>query len=132
MITASVQSVTLIPHNGGFMDKLFHGTYITINIFDLFKGGYTITLAGLIVILIIAVAAAAVAERLTGAKPGKGMITPILLTLLGAYIFSAYVLLPTDLEIEGVRIIAALLGAIVFGVFYVLINKQVAPKKAAA
>ncbi len=134
MVTASVQSVNLIPSNGGFLDLLFHHTYMIINIFGFFdkSGGYKVTLSGLIVLLVVALAAAAVAEKLAGSKPGKSLVTPVLLALLGSYIFSLYVLLPFDVKIEGVRIIAALLGAIVFGVFFVLINKQVAPKKAAA
>ncbi len=134
MVLASVQEVNLIPNNGGFLDLLFHHTYLIINIFGFFdkSGGYKVTLAGLIVLLVVALAAAAIAERLAGSKPGKSIITPLLLALLGSYIFSLYVLLPFDLIIEGVRIVAALLGAIVFGVFYVLISKQAAPKKAAA
>lgn len=129
MVLAAVSNVNLIPHDGSFLDKLFHGTYATLNIFDLFKGGYTITLSGLIVILVISIAAAAIAERLAGAKPGKSLVTPILITLLGSYIFTAYVNLPTDINIESVRILAALLGAIVFSVFYVLISKQTSKSK---
>ena len=56
----------------------------------------------------------------------------MLITLLGAYIFTAYVNLPTEIIIEGVHVIAALLGAIVFGVFWVLLRRARAPKKAAA
>jgi len=48
-----------------------------------------------------------------------------LITILGGYIFAAYVTLPfTDVAIQGVHVIAALLGSIVFSVFYVLIRKQ--------
>ena len=121
---ASITPVKVFPTDGSFLDKFFHGTYMTVNIFGLLRDGYTITLAGLIVILIISVAAAGVAERLAGAKPGKSLVTPVLITLLGAYIFTAYVQLPTDFLVESVRILAALLGAIVFSVFYVLITKQ--------
>ncbi len=81
----------------------------------------------------IAFAAAAIAERLAGDKPSKSMVTVLLLTILGAYIFTSYVNLPiTDLEIESVRVISALLGAIVFGVFYVLLRRQTSSSKAAA
>jgi drug/metabolite transporter (DMT)-like permease len=124
MVAASVQHVNLIP-TSGFMDLLFHKTYLIINIFGFFGGeGYKVTLAGLIVLVIIAAAAAAIAERLTGQKPGASIVTPLLLALLGAYIFTIYVKLPFDLVIETVPVVAALLGAIVFGVFYVLIRKQ--------
>lgn len=132
MVTASVQYVNLIP-NTGFLDLLFHKTYIIVNILGFFGDpGYKVTLAGLIVLLIVALAAAAVAERLAGSKPGKSLLTPVLLALLGSYIFTLYVRLPFDIVIETIPIVAALLGAIVFGVFYVLISKQAAPKKAAA
>jgi uncharacterized membrane protein YeaQ/YmgE (transglycosylase-associated protein family) len=132
MVTASVQYVNLIPTTG-FLDLLFHKTYIIINILGFFSnGGYKVTLAGLIVLLVVALAAAAVAERLAGSKPGKSLVTPVLLALLGSYIFTLYVKLPFDVVIETIPIVAALLGAIVFGVFYVLISKQAAPKKAAA
>jgi hypothetical protein len=132
MVVASVQYVNPIP-NTGFLDLLFHKTYIIVNILGFFGGsGYKVTLAGLIVLLVVALAAAAVAERLAGSKPGKSLVTPVLLALLGSYIFTLYVKLPFDLVIETIPIIAALLGAIVFGVFYVLISKQTAPKKAAA
>jgi hypothetical protein len=133
MTLASVTVINIIKNDGGFFDRLFHGTYLTINVFDLFNhGGYTITLAGLVVILVISLAAAAIAERLAGAKPGTNLITPVLITLLGSYIFTVYVTFPTEIIIEGVHLFAALLGAIVFGVFYVLLRKQSAPKKAAA
>ena len=125
LFLAAVTTVHLFPTDGGFLDKLFHGTYVTVNIFGLLSGeGYKITLSGLIVILILSIAAAAIAERLAGAKPGKNLVIPVLITLLGSYIFTAYVQLPTDISIEGVRILAALLGAIVFSVFYVLISRQ--------
>ena len=124
MTLSSVTVVPLFQTDGGFLDKFFHGTYMTINIFHLLKDGYTITLSGLLVILVISLAAAAIAERLAGAKPGKNLVVPVLITLLGSYIFTAYVILPTDFMIESVRILAALLGAIVFSVFYVLISKQ--------
>ncbi len=56
----------------------------------------------------------------------------MLITLLGSYIFTVYVLLPFDLVLEGVHALAALLGAIVFSVFYVLVRRQGGDKKKAA
>lgn len=121
-----------LPSDGGFLDKLFHQTWITFNIFGLFgTDGYKLTLAALIILVIVAGIAAAIAERLAGDKPGKSFVTTLLLTILGAYIFTKYVSLPiSNLQIETVNVISALLGAIVFGVFYVLIRRQSAPKKA--
>ena len=85
--------------------------------------GYKITLIGLIIVLIIATAAAGVTQGLTGAKPG-GTLSTVLITLFGAWLFQAYVLLPFEVVLEGVRLIAALLGAIVVSVFYLLIRNQ--------
>lgn len=118
---------------GGFLDTIFHKTWLAINIFGVPSnctpknavgcGGYAITLIGLIIVLIIALAAAAITERLAGAKPG-GLLSAVLITLFGAWLFSAYVKLPFEIVMEGVRLIAAFLGAIVVAVFYVLIRKQ--------
>lgn len=127
MFLADIVEVKLIPTDGSFLDLLFHHTWLTVNIFGLFDkdGGYQVTLAGLIVILVISLAAAAISERLAGEKPGKNLVAPVLITLLGAYVFQSFVSLPvTDVKIEGVRLISALLGAIVFGVFYVLFRRQ--------
>ena len=127
VIGAGVQQVNVIPQDGGVLDLLFHHSWININLLGFFDktGGFLITLSGLIVLVVISLAAAAISERLAGEKPGKNLATNTLITLLGAYIFVAYVNLPfTDVAIEGIRIVAALLGAIVFGVFWVLIRKQ--------
>ena len=124
--------VNIVPSDGGPLDKVFHQTFITVNIFGLLNPPFTITLAGLVVILIIALAAGGVSEALAGEKIGKNILPAVLITLLGAYIFTAYVKLPTEIIIENVHVVAALLGAIVFGVFYVLLRRSRAPKKAAA
>ena len=83
---------------------------------------------GLIIILIIALAANAITERLTSRKAG-GLLTATLITIIGSAIFQAYVLLPFDFSLEGVRIVAALLGAIVIAVFYTLIRGSAGGKK---
>ena len=57
MVLASVTTIQLFP-TSGFFDQLFHQTYIKINILGLLSnGGYLINLAGLIVILLIALLA---------------------------------------------------------------------------
>jgi hypothetical protein len=122
MVMANVVTVNFIP-TSGILDLIFHQTWIAISVLGWPSGGYKLTLIGLIIVLIIAVAAAAVAERLAGAKPG-GMLVIVLITLFGAWLFQAYVLLPFDVLMEGVHVVAALLGAIVVSVFYVLIRKQ--------
>lgn len=132
MTFADITPINFIPTSGIF-DTIFHKTWFAINLFGVPSnctpqnaqgcGGYALTLIGLIIIVIIATAAAAITQRLTGAKPG-GLLATVLITLLGAWLFSAYVLLPFDVLMEGVRLIAAFLGAIVVAVFYVLIRKQ--------
>ena len=124
----------IIPQSG-ILDTIFHKSWLAINIFgapsnctpvnNVGCGGYAITLSGLIIIIIIALAAAAITERLAGAKPG-GLLAAVLITLLGAYLFAAYVKLPPSLTftLETVSLIPAFLGAIVVAVFYVLIRKQ--------
>jgi hypothetical protein len=124
MVLANVVTVNFIP-TSGILDTIFHQTWLAVNVLGWPGGnGYKLTLIGLILILIIAAAASAVAERLAGAKPG-GMGLVVLITLFGSWLFQAYVLLPFDVEMEGVRLVAALLGAIVVSVFYVLLRKQV-------
>ncbi len=124
MVLATVVTVNFLP-TSGILDTIFHQTWLAINVLGWPGGnGYKLTLIGLIIVLIIATAATAIAERLAGAKPG-GMLLAVLITLFGAWLFSAYVLLPFDILMEGVRLVAALLGAIVVSVFYVLLRKQV-------
>ena len=111
--------------SSGILDTIFHKTWLAISILGVPPSGYKITLIGLIIITVIALAAAAVTERLAGAKPG-GMLAAVLITLLGAWLFSVYVNMPGALNfsLEGVRLIPAFLGAIIVAVFYVLIRKQ--------
>jgi hypothetical protein len=124
MLLANVVTVNFIP-TSGLLDTVFHQTWLAVNILGWPGGnGYKLTLIGLILVLIIATVATGVAERLAGAKPG-GMLVAVLITLFGAWLFQAYVLLPFEVVMEGVRMVAALLGAIVVAVFYVLLRKQV-------
>lgn len=123
MVLAAIQNVQIIP-NSGILDLIFHQTWLAINILGLPGGnGYKLTLIQLIILAIIALAAVAVTERLTGGKPG-GMLAAVLITIFGAWLFTAYVRLPFDVALEGLPLIAAFLGAVVVAVFYVLIRKQ--------
>jgi hypothetical protein len=123
MVLANTVTVDFLP-TSGILDTIFHQTWLAVNILGVPGGnGYKITLIGLIIVLIIAAAAAAVTQGLTGSKPGS-MFNTVLITLFGAWLFQAYVLLPFEVVMEGVRLIAALLGAIVVSVFYVLIRNQ--------
>lgn len=117
----AIQSLNFIP-NSGILDTIFHKTVFTIQIAGFPKTPYKLTLIGLIIIMLIALAANGVTERLTSKK--VGLWTAVLITIIGSALFSAYVLLPFDFALEGVRIVAALLGAIVIAVFYTLLRGQ--------
>lgn len=123
----AIQNINFIP-NSGILDQIFHQSWLTVSILGFPKGGYRITLIGLIIILIIALAANAVTEKLTSRKVG-GLFAATIITIIGSAIFQAYVLLPFDFALESVRIIAALLGAIVIAVFYTLLKGSVGGKK---
>jgi uncharacterized membrane protein YeaQ/YmgE (transglycosylase-associated protein family) len=124
------QSITL-PLNG-IWDTLFRQTWIDINILGLFgTDGFRINLIGLIVIGLVGIAATSIAERLVGEKPGKNLLGAVLIALLGSYIAAAiFKQLPFEIRIEDVPMIAALLGAIIFGTFYVLIQRAFTKKAA--
>ena len=123
----AIQNINFIPGTG-ILDQIFHQSWLTISILGFPKGGYRITLIGLILILIIAVAANAITEKLTSRKVG-GLLAAVIITLIGSALFQAYVLLPFDFSLENIRIVAALLGAIVIAVFYTLIKGSVSGKK---
>jgi hypothetical protein len=120
---SSTVSVNIIPTTGP-LDLIFHQTWIALKILGWPPGApITLNLIQLIIFAIIALAAVAVTERLTGSKPG-GMAAAVIITIFGAWLFTHFVTLPVELIVEGVPIIAALLGAIVVAVFYVLLRKQ--------
>lgn len=111
--------------SGSPWDQIFRETFIRVNIFGLLgPDGFQINLAGLIIVFIVGLAATAITERLVGDKPVKSPAGAVIFTLIGAYVFARFVNLPFETSIEGLPVYAALLGAIVFGVFYVLIRKQ--------
>lgn len=127
MILAAIPSINLIP-NSGPLDQIFHQTWLEVSVFGAPAGGYRITLIGLLIIFVIAFAANAITERLTSSKAG-GLLVATVITILGSILTAAFVRLPFDFIIEGVRIIAALLGAVVIAVFYTLIRNQFKSKK---
>lgn len=119
MALSAINNLNFIPSTG-VLDTIFHKTVFTIQIAGFPKTPYRLTLIGLIIIMIIAIAANGITERLTSKK--VGLMTAVLITILGSALFAAYVNLPFDFSLEGVRIVAALLGAIVIAVFYTLLR----------
>ena len=126
-VLADVSNYNFIPTDGGFLDKLFHYTWIAISVFGNPAGGYKLTLIGLIIIGALAVIANFVTEQLTGRSVGS-QLAAFVVTVIGSLLVQTYVLLPFDFALEGVRVIAALLGAIIVSVFYVLIAGKVKGK----
>jgi uncharacterized membrane protein YeaQ/YmgE (transglycosylase-associated protein family) len=122
VLLSAIPNLTFIPTSGP-LDQLFHQTWLAFAIFGVPAGGYRLNLIQLIIIVIIALGANAIAERLAGRKAG-GLLLATLITVLGAALVQAYVKLPFDFALEGVRIIAALLGAVVIAVFYALLRGQ--------
>jgi uncharacterized membrane protein YeaQ/YmgE (transglycosylase-associated protein family) len=122
MILAAIPDISFIPHSG-IWDTIFHQTWIRLSIFGIPNGGYQITLIGLIIIILIALLATAITERLTSRKPG-GLAFGVLITVLGSLLTAAFIRLPWDFIIEGIHIVAALLGAVLIAVFYTLIRNQ--------
>jgi uncharacterized membrane protein YeaQ/YmgE (transglycosylase-associated protein family) len=127
-LAAAIPSYNFPIPKGSFFDLLFHQTSLSLQVLGLLHPPFSINLIGLIIIVLIAFAANAVTERLTSSKAG-GLFTAVLITLIGSYLFAAFVRLPFDFILEGVPIIAALLGAIIIAVFYSLIRKQSSSKK---
>lgn len=127
MILAAIPSINLIP-NSGPIDQIFHQTWLEVSVLGAPAGGYRITLIGLLIIVVIALAANAITERLTSSKAG-GLLVATIITIIGSILAATYVKLPFDFAIEGVRIIAALLGAVIIAVFYTLIRSQFKGKK---
>jgi hypothetical protein len=119
-----MRSFDPIPHTGIF-NQIFYLTNARLLILDWPKGGYTINLIQFIVLLVLAIVVVYVTELLTKNKLG-GLAIGVILTLLGAFLMQSLTRSIPDFMFEGVRIISSLLGALIVGVFYVLIRAQFA------
>jgi uncharacterized membrane protein YeaQ/YmgE (transglycosylase-associated protein family) len=122
VLLSAIPNLTFIPTSGP-LDAIFHKSWLAISVLGVPTGGYKVTFIALIILVIIALGANAITERLTGRKAG-GLLLATLITVLGAALVQAYVLLGFDFALEGVRVIAALLGAVVIAVFYNLLRAQ--------
>ena len=122
MTTLGSTSFTFLP-TSGLLDRIFHQTWIALSVLGEPSGGYELTLIGLIIVALLAFAVNVIIERLTGRKTG-GLARAVGFTLVGAFLVSAYVSLPFEVEVEGVRVITTLIGALIVGVFYNLVKGQ--------
>lgn len=127
MTLAALPHLSFVP-SSGFWDSLFHQTWISLSIFGTPAGGYKITLIGLIIIVLLALLATAITERLTTRKPG-GLAFAVLITILGSLLAAAFIRLPWDFILEDVHVLAALIGAVLIAVFYTLIRASASSSK---
>jgi hypothetical protein len=126
VLLAAIPNLTFIPTSGP-LDVVFHQSWLAFSVLGMPAGGYKLNFIDWIILLIIAITANGITERLAGRKAG-GLLLATLITVLGSALVQAYVTLPFDFALEGVRVVAALLGAVVIAVFYVLLLGQVSHK----
>jgi uncharacterized membrane protein YeaQ/YmgE (transglycosylase-associated protein family) len=120
-IFAAVPSFHIIP-SSGIMNTIFHRTDLSIQIVGWPTPAYHINLIQLIILIVLAVVVNFVTEFLT--KNKSGLVTGVILTVIGAAIFESFAHLPFDFAIENVLVLASLIGAIIVGVFYTLIRAR--------
>ncbi|HEX3272784.1 MAG TPA: hypothetical protein VHR15_19220 [Ktedonobacterales bacterium] len=120
-----VLAVALPGFHEGILKTIFIDTAITFTILGQPAGGFHLTLLDLVIIGLLAFAVTAITEWLTGQKLGK-LFTGMVVTIIGSILVLMFVHLPAPLDfaIEDVAVVAALLGAIIVGVFYVLLRAR--------
>jgi hypothetical protein len=128
-----VLAVVLPGFHEGILKTIFVDTWISISLFGQPAGGFKLTLIDLIIIALLAFAVTALTEWLTGQKIGN-LFAGMMITIIGALLVVMFMRLPApfDFAIEDVPIVAALFGAIVVGVFYVLLRARTSGGKKAS
>jgi uncharacterized MnhB-related membrane protein len=125
-----VLAVAIPGLHEGILKTIFVDTWISLSLFGLPAGGFKLTLIDLIILALIALAVNAIAQWLTKQKIGN-LWAGMAVTILGTFVILTFVRLsaPLDFQIEDVAIIAALIGSIIIGVFYVLIRERTSKQK---
>jgi uncharacterized membrane-anchored protein YitT (DUF2179 family) len=120
-----VLAVILPGFHEGILKTIFIDTWVSLSLLGQPAGGFKLTLIDLIIVALLAFAVTALTEWLTGQKLGK-LFTGMVVTIVGALLVVMFVRLPAPLDfaIEDVPIVAALIGAIIVGVFYVLLRAR--------
>ena len=111
-------SVAIFPSNGSFPDLLFHKTFLSFQIMGQPVPPFSINLIQFFIVLFLAFSVNGATERMTGRK--VSLMMAIIVTLFGSWLFVSFVRLPYDFSVEGVPIVATLLGALIVAVFYTL------------
>src|SRR5260370_40580215 len=105
VLLAAIPNLTFIPTSGP-LDVVFHQSWLVFSVLGMPAGGYKLNFIDLIILLIIAITANGITERLAGRKAG-GLLLATLITVLGSPRVQSYVTLPFDFLLEGVSIVAA-------------------------
>src|SRR5215471_4148024 len=128
-----VFTVMLPGCHAGILKTIFIDTWILLSLFGQPAGGFKLTLLDLVIVGLLAFAVTAITEWLTGRKIGN-LFAGMLVTIIGAVLVLMFVRLPAPLDfaIEDVAVIAALIGAIIVGVFYALIRARASSRGGAA
>jgi uncharacterized MnhB-related membrane protein len=125
-----VLAVAIPGLHDGILKTIFVDTWISLSLFGQPANGFKLTLIDLIILALIALAVNAIAQWLTKQKIGN-LWAGMVVTILGTFVILTFVHLPAPLDfaIEDVAIIAALVGSIIIGVFYVLIRARTSKQK---
>jgi len=128
--TVMVLAVAIPGLHTGILKTIFIDTWVSLSLFGQPPGGFKLTLIDLIILALIALAVNAIAQWLTKQKIGN-LWAGMVVTTLGTFVILTFVSLPAPLDfaIEDVAIIAALIGSIIIGVFYVLIRARTSKQK---
>src|SRR5262252_7736326 len=128
-----VLAVILPGFHEGILKTIFIDTWVSLSLLGQPAGGFKLTLIDLIIVALLAFAVTALTEWLTSQKLGN-LFVGMVVTIIGALLVVMFVRLPAPLDfaIEDVPIVAALIGAIVVGVFYVLLRARTSSRGKAA
>ena len=128
-----VLAVILPGFHEGILKTIFIDTWVSLSLLGQPAGGFKLTLIDLIIVALLAFAVTAITEWLTSQRLGK-LFIGMVVTIIGALLVVMFVRLPAplDFQIEDVPIVAALIGALIVGVFYVLLRARTASKGKAA
>ena len=128
-----VLAVILPGFHEGILKTIFIDTAVTFSVLGQPAGGFHLTLLDLVIIGLLAFAVTAITEWLTGRKIGN-LFAGMVVTIIGALLVLMFVRLPAPLDfaIEDVAVVAALIGAIIVGVFYALIRARASSSGRAA
>jgi uncharacterized membrane-anchored protein YitT (DUF2179 family) len=122
-----VLAVILPGFHEGILKTIFIDTWISLSVLGQPAEGFHLTLIDLIIVALLAFAVTAMTEWLTRQKLGN-LFAGMVVTIIGAILVVMFVRLPAPLDfaIEDIPVVAALIGALIVGVFYALVRARTA------